>query len=366
MKLLITGDFFVEYNKEIEIDKGLKELFASCDYRVVNYEGPVASSDYKVFPPKSGPRLMQPVDTIDLLKKLKVDALTLANNHIMDYGTQGYQKTIKSLCDFKLMGTGVWNKAYALHKLTVEGRTIGLLNFCEMQFGMLYDEWSQGEDIIGCAWVNHPQVNKLIMKSRQEVDSLIVIIHAGVEMIDIPLPEWRDRYREMIDLGCDAVIAHHPHVVQGYEIYKDKPIAYSLGNFCFLKKKTVNNDEWYNGAIAVLDIQNNGVNFNIYGCNLNNNKLSLVDTEQWNEKIENLCDKLKVNSYIDDITSKCNTLMESYYNLFAMGGLFSLSVFNFKNIIRLLLHRYHNVHLLNNLQCESHKWCICRALKCKS
>ena len=94
MKLLIAGDFFVAEPEKFEIDDGLKELFARCDYRIVNYEGPVADSGYSELPKKSGPRLMQPATNVALLKELKVEALTLANNHIMDQGMQGLDKPL--------------------------------------------------------------------------------------------------------------------------------------------------------------------------------------------------------------------------------------------------------------------------------
>ena len=171
MRLLITGDFFVAEPERIIIDDGLKEVFHKCDYRVANYEGPVADANYTSLPKKSGPRLMQPVENIYLLKELRVDALTLANNHIMDQGVQGFDKTVATLKkDFYLMGAGNWDEAYRLTIIEKEGLKVGLLNFCELQFGVLSDEWSQSKDEKGCAWVNHPMVNQLIAESRKQVD----------------------------------------------------------------------------------------------------------------------------------------------------------------------------------------------------
>lgn len=210
MRLLITGDFFVAQPERIKIDDGLKEVFAKCDYRIVNYEGPVADANYTELPKKSGPRLMQPAENIYLLKELRVDALTLANNHIMDQGEQGFDKTIATLKkDFQLLGAGNWVEAYRLTIIEKGNLKVGLLNFCELQFGMLSDDWLQSKDEKGCAWVNHPRANQLIAESRKQVDCLVAIVHAGVEMVDVPLPEWRTRYREMIDLGCHEIGRAH-------------------------------------------------------------------------------------------------------------------------------------------------------------
>ena len=63
-------------------------------------------------------------------------------------------------------------------------------------------------------------------------------LHDGIEYIDIPLPEQRERYRDFVDYGADGVFVHHPHVPQGWEVYKGRPIFYSLGNFFFNSKNT--------------------------------------------------------------------------------------------------------------------------------
>lgn len=365
MRLLMTGDFFVAEPEKITIDNGLKELFARCDYRVVNYEGPVADGHYTNLPKKSGPRLMQPAANVGLLKELGVDALTLANNHIMDQGQQGYEKTVEALPDFQLLGAGTWDEAYKLTVIERNGIKVGLLNCCELQFGVLHDEWTQGQDTVGCAWVNHPRTNRLIAESKKQVDCLIAIVHAGVEMIDVPLPEWRTRYREMIDLGCDAVIAHHPHVVQGCETYKGKPIAYSLGNFCFSKIEKNDNPEWNMGALAVLNIDKKDVSLTMLGSWFQDGMLSLVDIVTWHSKREALCKKLEPGEYMEHVDVCCRKLMADYWNLYAMGGLFAPEAMSMKNLLRIPLRKYNHVHLLNNLQCESHRWCVMRGLNSK-
>ena len=201
------------------------------------------------------------------------------------------------------------------------------------------------------------------MESKKQVDSLVAIVHAGVEMVDVPLPEWRDRYREVIDLGCDAIITHHPHIVQGYEIYKGKPIAYSLGNFCFQKIEQMKNPEWNEGAIAILNLDKNNITFGVLGTQFKENVLSLQNTASWNMKLELLCSYLEEDKYLLRVSEICQRLMLDYWNLFAMGGLFAPEAFTMKNLARIPLHKYDHVHFLNNLQCESHRWCISRALR---
>lgn len=364
MKIAIAGDYFVENPEAVNVSDDVISLLASCDYRLVNFEGPIDDGkEHRIR--KSGPCLKQPSSTINILKQLGIDALTFANNHILDQGVEGFTFTKRILRDFCLVGAGNWEEAYTPAVIDIGGTKIGFLNFSEMQFGMLFDKWTQGEDAIGCAWVNHPMADELIRKTRSEVDILITIVHAGVEMIDVPLPEWRDRYRQMIDLGCDAVIAHHPHVVQGYEIYKEKPICYSLGNFCFSKSEGKENSEWYRGAIAVLSINNNKVKLDFWGCKFQNGLLQLEDREIWRRITEELCSYLDKGNYMQRVNDSCQRQMKDYWELFAMGGVIAPEAFSLKNIARFPLHKYDHVHLLNNLQCESHCWCISRVLRNK-
>ena len=361
MKVAILGDLFAPYPEQVIIDDSVKEVMLSCDYRIINMEAPIDDGKNNTVK-KSGPIIKHPESIVGFLSALKIDALTLANNHIMDAGESGFHYTKEKLNDYLLMGVGSWEDAYHLHIIDNNGLKIGFLNLCEMQFGMLYDKWNQSNDIIGCAWVNHPSVNPLIINSKKVVDKLIAICHAGVENIDIPLPEWRDRYREMVDLGCDAIVAHHSHVVQGYELYKGAPICYSLGNFCFPNHNR-QDEKWNTGAIAILDIDKTKVDLAICGTVFHDNRVSIIREDIWTKRCKARCAKLENEEYIKRVNKACLSLLDNYWQLFAMGGFFNPRKMTIKNLGRIMLGKYSNIHLLNNLQCESHRWCISRGIR---
>jgi len=365
MKIAITGDLFLQYSEQITISDHLKILMSGCDYRIVNLEGPLVTSDINYTPLKSGPRLKQSENVVRVLEEMGSNMLTLANNHILDYGIDGYQQTINTLHGrYLLTGCGTWEEAYKMAVIEMDGLKVGILNFCEMQFGMLHDRWSQSGGQIGCAWINHPSVDGVIINNKAKVDKLIAICHCGLEMVDVPLPEWRDRYRQLIDLGCDAVIAHHPHVVQGTEIYKNAPICYSLGNFCFVGSESIDDDSWRTGALAMLDISKESVFLKTYGVRINNEKcLTIVPDNEWNLYSSSLNNKLESPDYITNVNNICISKYDLYRTVFAMGGLFPADRYWLKHIARIILHRYNYVHTLNNLQCESHRWCICRGIR---
>ena len=76
-----------------------------------------------------------------------------------------------------------------------------------------------------------------IQIAKEDNDLVIVIVHGGREHYQLPTPKQRERFRFYADAGADFVVGHHTHCYSGYEIYKGKPIFYSLGNFIFDYKK---------------------------------------------------------------------------------------------------------------------------------
>lgn len=361
MRIVILGDICITGNKEIQVDRELLDLLSGSDILVGNYEGPLDDGKEHCLK-KSGPRIKQTGASIKLISELNINVLCLANNHMMDDGQEGLKYSVISLEKSDIIGAGNWSKAYSPLIKEISGVKIGILNATEMQFGMLSDKWKQSGETKGCAWVNHPCFNNLIIESKKQVDCLIAIIHAGVENIDMPLPEWRDRYRELIDLGCDAVIAHHPHVIQGYEIYKDKPICYSLGNFCFPNHNRLD-EKWNTGAIAILELDKGKVVVKLHGCQLKDNTLKKLDEDYWNIYLKQQCFYLRDDIYMKVVDEQCKKLLNVYWKLFAMGGMFNPKHLSVKNIGRIILGKYDLIHTLNNFQCESHRWCISRALR---
>lgn len=189
-----------------------------------------------------------------------------------------------------------------------------------------------------------------------------------------PLPEWRDMYKLFIDLGADAVIASHPHVPQGWEIYKGKPICYSLGNFCFeWMKKQPTPELWYESLCCSLDItaphqatmcirpvifrQEDG-----YICDNDSN-----DFFNYLKRINNvLANEEAYMSYVNGFVEK---MLSFYTGQFSRGG-WIVKVFSkgfMKGLAEGLLGKgfFSIHHALNNIQCESHRWAILRALNLK-
>lgn len=176
--------------------------------------------------PKAGPALS---GSFDVLARFVTQdfVLTLANNHMMDYGKVGLRETIDACrnAGFETSGAGA-NLDAALQPVsrTIRGVKIGILACTETQFGIATP---QRAGVAPLGFTIYAAIRKL----KSEVDIVIVSIHGAAEMCPWPSPQWQDLLRSFIDAGASIIHGHHSHVPQGYEEYHGGLIFYGLGNF---------------------------------------------------------------------------------------------------------------------------------------
>lgn len=166
--------------------------------------------------------------------KRHFDVVGLANNHSGDFGPQAFAEMLGRLESSQIgyFGGGR-NLAQAHRPLIVErqGIRIALLGYNEF-FPRAFEA---DVDKPGVAWSEDEQVVRDIAWARdvEHADVVIPVMHWGWEHQPLASERQRALARRMIDAGADAVVGGHPHVVQDTEIYRGKPIVYSLGNFVF-------------------------------------------------------------------------------------------------------------------------------------
>lgn len=365
IKLLFCGDFVSQNPSDIEIDKQLKTLFSEQDFVAVNFEAPVKGLGNTI--KKSGPPLTQSPDSPGFLESLGFNIIMLANNHMMDQGQEACEKSKKAFSNKVLViGAGNSDACYRISIIQKNDIKIGLLNLTHKEFGIIDIDSTAGS--YGTAWINHPSVNQLILSSKQFCDKLFVLPHAGIEDMEVPLPEWRARYREFVDLGADAVIASHPHTPQGWEIYKDKPIFYSLGNFYFDLFCPSYGQNWFKGLIVQLIIDDDrNLIYHIYNTQFGKNELVLDISENSKHFNDKLCELLncpkKYKSYL-------NTWLLNLWPTYQLYLLRGLGAIKPTLDISILSHAGYGLFkgmnlpmLLNNFQCESHRWGIERMIR---
>lgn len=160
------------------------------------------------------------------------DVVSLANNHIMDYGDEGLLETLQILDknQIKPVGAGM-NLSQARQRATfkVKDRKITFLAYSNTFPITFYAT----KDSPGTAPGYLQYLQKDIEKAKGDADIIIVSFHWSSELLDQPKDYQIDLAHKAIDFGATIVVGHHPHVLQGIEIYRKGLIMYSLGNFVF-------------------------------------------------------------------------------------------------------------------------------------
>ena len=200
--------------------KDVKDIFRNGDIVFGNLEAPISNhTDKNGFEAnffRADPYVIKG------LKNAHFDALSVANNHIMEHGEGAFWSTINSLKENNITPVGVANKTEILE---VNGFKIAILAYSFI------------DDFISNPLYNKVCSEKKIFEDikniRKSVDLVILSLHWGYEYVPFPSPEQVEIGRKLIDSGADIIIGGHPHVLQSYEIYKGRLIVYSLGNFIF-------------------------------------------------------------------------------------------------------------------------------------
>lgn len=363
VKFLFCGDFVSQDPKSIDVDNKLKSLFTKQDFIAVNFEAPIHGYGKPIY--KSGPSLTQSEDSPAFLESLGVNIIQLANNHMMDQDRTACEESISRFKQSTILGAGLRDDAYKLSVVEKNGLKIGLLCFAHKEFGALGLDSTSSD--YGTAWINHPKINQLIFESKQHCDLLVVLPHAGVEDIVVPLPEWRARYKELIDLGADAVIASHPHTPQGWESYKGKQIYYSLGNFFFQLFNSQHGSNWFKGLMVQMSVYDDrSLSFDVFNTLFSDTSLSIVETTEAKEYNKYLCELLSDDTkYWEHLNGALMSLWPEY-KLYMLRG---LAAVNATTNLHILMHAAYGLlrgadtpMLLNNFQCESHRWAIERMI----
>ena len=314
--LLITGDIcprgrFTGSSTEFEnqFGKTLLRIIDDVDISIGNLEGPVSGSNVPI--KKSGPSISVDGQTPYILSSIGFDGLTLANNHIMDFGKEGLERTIKTCSDANLDTYGAGrNIEEALQPIQykIGERKIAVLNACEREFGVAK------ENSPGSAWISHPKFLLKVNNVSEQFDTVVVIAHGGIENSPLPPLSRQRQARDIIGAGADLVIGHHPHVPQGWERFKNGFICYSLGNFLFDRDNETGLHEKENwGLVACVSFGEEGVE-----------ALDLLPIEQVNGEVTILGEKWnssEIKPYLERLTEITaeSAVLEKYWQTIAVN-----------------------------------------------
>ena len=211
------------------LDDAALTLFRQSDVAVVNLEAPLCAAGLPAASP-GGSGLRADPRVAEAMRSYGIGVAGLANNHILDFRDEGVRQTLRHLEANGISSTGAGmnlDEAQQPLALEVNGMRVGLWALAERELNVATATSA------GSSWFRPESDALRIREWRAGFDVLVVFLHAGHEFTHTPSPRIRAACRNLVDAGADAVIAHHPHVVQGVEQYKGAVIAYSLGNLVF-------------------------------------------------------------------------------------------------------------------------------------
>lgn len=365
--LNVVGDLFL--GRRIEslaiqdplslFDNKILELFNNADFNIINLESPLTTAGDKYKIKKTGPNLKADPKTVGVLNLLKTNLVTLANNHIYDYGALGLSETLNLCNQYNINAVGAG--------LTLaEANRIFYKNFGELSVAVINiaeNEWCNASETRGGANpMNFIANTRSILEAKKIADIIIVIVHGGHEYYHFPSPRMVEQYRFYAELGVSIVIGHHSHFISGYEIFNDVPIFYGLGNFLF--DADTDSDEWYEGLLLQIKINSKKeINWQLQPFSQKNMKVKLLE-ENDKAAIENKLEH--INSIIADkekLKDKFQALIENQKK--DILSIFSTSYFlkykYFRSAIRksglesLFLRTDQLKSILNHSRCEAHR-----------
>ncbi|TGK05345.1 CapA family protein [Leptospira langatensis] len=265
VKVLLGGDVMfnwgirdtIKAKGELAPVKGLKDLFAGADLKILNLETPVVSEKNwdtgkaYVFQAKEA--------DLETMSFLGVDLVSLGNNHAMDHGPEGLEETLKFLSDRKISYIGAGkNLESAFKPWTWEGKDTNLRiysatnvaegrsHYASTSPGVMpldADQWVkkfQMENQILNSVKNGPKFLKKGLNGKKskalpssQNQFRILSLHWGVEYSPFPTLDQRKIAKTIADSGVNIIIGHHPHIPQGIERIGNSLIFYSLGNLIF-------------------------------------------------------------------------------------------------------------------------------------
>ena len=222
-RILLNKDAYYPFEK-------VRDILKSNDIVFGNLEAPVSLRG-EIYPLKCSLRTNP--DYLVALKDAGFNLLSLANNHILDYGETAFFDTLDTLtgCGIKWFGAGKnLEDARKPAVLNINDIRIGFLGYCDV---VIDSPFYASKDKRGIVPLNLEYVRQDIFRLRGQVDCIAISIHWGHENWGYPSPEQIRMAHEIIDYGADVIFGHHPHVLHGIEKYRRGIIAYSLGNFIF-------------------------------------------------------------------------------------------------------------------------------------
>jgi len=230
IKITFAGDAMFDRHIRTIINKkgddhiflNLKPILNSSDLVLINFESPITDFDSISQGSEEGSRenylFTSPVESAEILKKYNIKLVNVGNNHIFNFGKEGFKQTKKHLNDVGVEFFGYVGTDSEFHSRIkkINESTFTFINYNQFINGSL-----------------DPTFVEIKKAKKANADFIIVYAHWGNEYHPMANSRIQNIAHSFVDAGADLVVGSHPHVIQQREIYNDATIYYSLGNFIF-------------------------------------------------------------------------------------------------------------------------------------
>ena len=224
-----TGN--IDKKPSAKIFKKISDTWADSDLVVGNLEGPLLDNGRSI-PGKCV--LKADPGWADILSESGINLVSLANNHMMDFGAKGLFNTINILKNtgIHFLGAGE-NLKKACSPLILELNNVRIGFLARSSVLISSSSYYATQNKPGIAFFNYEETIRQVQKLKLKVDIIILLIHWGIENYQFPSPSQRTLAKQLLENGVNIIMGHHPHVLQGIEYIEKGIVAYSLGNFLF-------------------------------------------------------------------------------------------------------------------------------------
>lgn len=275
--ILAFGDLLLDRYIKLYIDRhgadypfeNIKEILAGNDIVLANLEGSFTDFSPRPLDPDNTSFTFNPA-LAAMLKRHHFNVLNLANNHVQDFGRAGFSQSQNYLTQNGVDYFGDYHNESGTLIKEINGQKIAFIGYHSL---------------------DNPATESTIEKikiARQEADFVIAYTHWGAEYQNGFSKSQQESGRQFIDAGADVVLGSHPHVIQPIEIYKNKTIFYSLGNFLF---DQIFSFEVRHGLGVKIILATDEVEYELISTQMKNFQVVLPDEATKNLILQNLSEK---------------------------------------------------------------------------
>jgi poly-gamma-glutamate capsule biosynthesis protein CapA/YwtB (metallophosphatase superfamily) len=339
----------------------LLDILKKADFRVYNLEAPLTDQEAPIM--KCGPNLIAPTSTINGIKRIQTDLLTLANNHILDQGEHGLYTTIKVLeenaIDYVGAGSNL-SEAAQPYIWERNGIRVGIYACAEHEFSIATKNSPGANPFDPLESLDH------IQDLANKCDHLIVLYHGGKEHYRYPSPDLQKICRKIVDKGANLVVCQHSHCIGAFEKYNGGTIVYGQGNFLFDDSKS---EFWQTSLLLNVILTDGSMSVEYvpivkqgYGVRLANKQQSEEIFHGYNERSKHILDEGFVQQEYGKFATQ---MLNGYLAAFHGNNLF------FRVVNKLSGHTLANklytdkslTVIQNFVECEAHRELVLAGLK---